>query len=800
MIHVTQRSSIVNSVISKYKKKFVWIIFTIISVVTIPPPAGMLNTQLDASGAIAISWAALKNLQIGKDVLIQTGPLGYLSTNAYAVISLWFQSMLYFLITHFFFVFSIALLVTRFSLTWKDYLLVFFVVLSLGVLTDHITYIDDEIEISAAIIFYLIISHKIENKYEKPLLIFVSVLLAVHTLIKVDMIIMSLFIIITYSLISVYRRESKNVIAVWLPYVFSIPILWILSGQQLSNLPSYFTSGVYFSSGYSYALAIDGPRYQIYEGLAGLGFVIILFLYSLTKKIRSLTTFMLLSSILLFESFKHGFVRQDTHVVFFFWTFGIFFISSYIIYRYSTGFSINNREKTLVTLLIILASILCVVNIDILVPDIMQNIPSVILSWQTIIPLAVDKTYQTQIIENFKNVSRGYFNLDNETVQYIGNKTMDILPWDIALPWGYDFNWSPLPTWQSFLVYSPQIDEVNAQHFLNKKNAPKTILYAYESIDNRYPIFDEPLTFESILNNYQYAHTSEGFVLLSHNSKDRWETEENLGTMEDELGKPIKIPKYTSGYEFANIDLKFSTYGKFMNTVYKPANAYMRFKFSNSTYSGEFRLIPMISNDGVFVSQYISGTDDLASVFAGNITNDINEITIYADDPAQYVNKIQVKFVGMPASISSRNITTSIMPNWNSLKLVQGGMYSIDWIGNRLYKYEQGNSIVNDDKKGLQFIDMYGWAVDNISKDGNVKTFVVFQNGTNEITVPTQKVIRSDLVKVFGINSYLYGGWKTTINSHDFNGGCYLLSLRVLRSDNQTYFEIGKTEKPICFN
>ena len=790
-------------VVTHHKNKFIWLIISIIGIATLPPPAGMLTTSLDSSFAIGAMWATEKHLQIGQDVMMQIGPLGYLFTSAYQIPPLWFASMSYILFSHCFLLFSIGLLVTRFPINWKEYLLIFPLVMTFSFITNRLVDIPDQLQISVVILLYLVIRHKIDKKYKIFSLLFVSLLLAIHSLIKFDMTIMSISVITVFSLISVFRKEIKNAIIICATYSFSVPILWILSNQSLNNLPSYFIDGLFFSSGYSYGLALDGPQWQVYEAVIAIIFVIGLFFYSVVTRNKNLTIFILMNGIFFFESFKHGFVRQDAHVLYFYWTYGVFFILAYIIFKHDTDNVIHNKKRLILTLVLVLASVICVVHIDILAPklifpDVSQTVPK----WASVYSLTFDKAYQNKIIEGFKNQARTEFSLDEKTIQTIGNKTMDILPWDVALSWAYNFNWHTSPTWQSFLVFSPKIDSMKASHFSDEKDAPRTILYGYKEIDNRYPLFDEPLTFKSVLQNYDYLYTSGEFAFLTYNPKhDNWGTPKVLGVVEGEIGKEIKIPKYDDGYTFAYIDMNLSPLGKIMNVFYKPSQSYIRFEYSDSTYSSQFRFIHGVANDGLFLSQYVGDINEFSSVLSGNITQNINGIIITADEPSHFEEHFQVKFVGIPAhvvSIQKNNDVNTTTPNWSLLKSVSGGSMYIDTIGNALYA-QQGNTINIQSNNNLPFIDLKGWAVDDLAADGKVKTYIIFKNKEKEIVIPTHKVLRPDVAKFFSVENYQYGGWETVIDTSKFPKDCYKISLRILRSDNQEFFE-KSGEKLICFN
>jgi len=781
----------------QHKNKFIWLIFIIIGISTLPNPVKEFGPGLDPSGLIALSWIALKNLQFGHDIIWSFGPLGYFYTTTFVYPSLWFPPVIYHLFVHSFFIFSIALLTIRLSIKWKDNLFVILLMVPLVFITSYRGNQDDQLIFSFIIILYLIITNRIGRKYETIILFFVASLLAFESLIKLNMAVASLSVIIIFSSISIFMKESKRALVFSASYIFLVPIFWIMSGQQLTNLPSFASNVLEASSGYNYGLAIEGPLYQVYAGVIGVVFVIILFIYSVVKKHKNLIIFILLNSILLFMAFKHGFVRHDLHVMNYLFTYGVFFLSSYIIFKYDTKRIAPDKKRILLLSLLFVGAILYVVAMDVIwpgptLPDITTTIPA----WGEVYPLIFDESYQIQKTESKKNGLRDFHQLDKETVDFIGNKTMDVIPWDFSVPWSYDFNWSPRPLVVSFIVFSAHLDKLNAQHFLDDE-APEIITYSYKSVDGRYPLFDEPLTFKAILENYQLVNTSGEFALLSHSPKERiLGMEEDLGITEVKFGEPIKIPKYDKGYVFADIELELSPYGKILNAAFRPANSFVAFNISDESYTQKYRL-PRLSNEGVFVSHYVYNLDEFTKLFANEITQNVDEMIFFVADSAQYENNVRVKFVGVPANISVKEVKPIDVPKWNSLKLVDGGLFTIDRIGSG--PYHQGNDdIIDTNELGLPFIYIAGWAVDNLAEEGDVNTFLVFRDGENEITFSTRKVPRPDLVTHFGVDSYYNGGWNTIIYSEEFEKECYTLSLRIQRSNGQEYFELDG-ERLICF-
>lgn len=600
----------------------------------LPSPYNSISFGLDPSWVVGVNLALINNLQFGPDIAFTFGPLGFLYNPFYVDNELWFISFIYMIFAHFSFLFGFMLLMVRSSATWKEYLVVFpILIISIYLIKDYM------LLLSAAIFLFLILTKRINSKYYVPLLFFVSLILAISSLIKFNMLIASLSYIIAFLLICNFRKELIKYSYLPVLYFGFVLFLWLVSGQFLSNLPVYLFNSYQISNGYQDAMAINGPFWQVLAGLMSILFMIILFIYSYIKKIHHLLFFIFLNSVFLFLIFKDGFVRHDAHVLRFIATYAILFACIFIIFRRESNFVLRSIS--------LLISFLFITSLYIGVPGIAQNnIVQNFPNYQLTSSLIFNESFQTKFLEDSKNSIKQTHPLDDKTIKYLGNKKVDIFPWDIALLWAYNISWSPRPVIQSYSAYTQYLDNLNAQHF-SKDKAPDAILYSFKSIDERYPLFDEPSTFASILNNYTLVGRSGEFLLLSYKPEKNLQLiEEKLGSVMVEPGQPIKIPQYKSGSVFGHIELKYSTFGKIMKTFYKPALAHIRFKFSNSTYSRDYRFIPGVSMNGVFLSRYVGNLEDLESVFSGNMSHNIEEIIISVDNPIYYDKQINVNFIG----------------------------------------------------------------------------------------------------------------------------------------------------------
>jgi hypothetical protein len=132
---------------------------------------------------------------------------------------------------------------------------------------------------------------------------------------------------------------------------------------------------------------------------------------------------------------------------------------------------------------------------------------------------------------------------------------------------------------------------------------------------------------------------------------------------------------------------------------------------------------------------------------------------------------------------------------WSKINLVQGGLMNIDHVGHFLFSQEKSTFNISN----VEFLNIDGWAIDTLSESGHVNSFLIFQNNNSEIIIITEKTSRPDVSNFFNVERYESGGWEATIDTKEFEDGCYDLLIRVLRTNGLEYFEIN-SDKQICFN
>jgi len=360
-----------------------------------------------------------------------------------------------------------------------------------------------------------------------------------------------------------------------------------------------------------------------------------------------------------FTFFKHGFVRQDSgHAYHFFSIIYVILIIAFIMMINNGRQNKKNIGKVLLGIKCYMLIIL-VISTFVLIPFINEmhkpgakyNLLEKPDHYKKALLFLYNETYfSNDITESQERIVRKY-KASQEMFDEIQNDSVDIIPWDIALIWAQNLNWSPRPIFQSYTSYTQEVDNMNAIHFEGDE-APKFIIYSYKSIDGRYPIFDEPKTFRNILCNYEYLNRYDKFIILQFNHDVRnCSGHEEITYFSANVGDSIQVPNFKNGYLFGYIDLNYSNHGRFMNVIYKSSPAYIQFEFMDGSYSKKFRFVPDTAKNGIFLSKYAGNIHDLALIFRGQIITDIRSIKITVENSADYEKEMKIRFVGIPAKI-----------------------------------------------------------------------------------------------------------------------------------------------------
>lgn len=649
-------------------------LFILIAIWTLPWPFQFPGAGLDPSWLIGINRAFLENLQFGKDIAFTFGPLGFTwGIPLLLDYNIWRFALVFSIFNHLLLTYSIYTLFKRHVIKYHMYA----IFIPLLVLSMSTTLLDYRLNISIFLLIYMFIcSPESQNSQSRTYayIIFMGLLLSTSSLIKFNMFILSISTIFaTIISLLLLRRNILYGICLSISYLFFLILLWMFIGQDIINLVPFFLKESEIFRGYNDAMAIKGPDWQIYVGLISIAFIFIIFIISTLNNNWKTYIFLILSSNILFASFKHGFVRHDLHVFGFFQIYLLFLGLILLIIIDDTNKIYNDLRYINIFIIMMISASMIYISPSVLDDNVIEKVDS----YKATIQFLQDPEAFYSTVAAHRELIKSQYQIDENAILYIGNDSIDIFPWDVSLCEAYDLNWSPRPVFQSYSTYTNHLDMINSRHFIGTKS-PKMILYAYKSIDGRYPLFDEPATIRTIIFNYEYITEAGEFVLLkkSPNSREMSINEVDLGGVTTKLGEIIQIPEY-DGFIFGYVCLDYSLRGIITKFIYKPSPVYIQFNLSNDyVISQKYRFIPDTAQNGIFLSKYVENTHDLATLFCGEINSDINDIIIVTDNPEHYSETVTIRFVGVPIKNKSSyiyNIYQSYIPIDN-LECIRSGI------------------------------------------------------------------------------------------------------------------------------
>ncbi len=623
------------------------LVYLLIGALTIPCGIIQPVPGLDPSWRAGIRVAFANSLQFGRDIVFTNGLLGFLNNSIIVDYTTWRLGFIFMIFSGFFILVASWLVFKKLTMRW--YIYVLFIIIYYLFSTK--TPIWNVLLACSFLLFLLLIERESKGK---TLFVLAScgVLLAAISLAKFDMLWNSFVLIGVFLVMAAFlHKDLKYVFVLPIAYVSSFISLWLLAGQEIFHIVPYLVGGFELTRGYSEAMAYNGLFWQVLIGLATLFLFLALLVFWLFTRKWLYSQFLVLNLFIIFSLFKSGYVRQDAHVQLF-CCYGMLILVFMLGFMTANSAPLRKRAGSWAWISIILVFIalnaLSNAAVDNRAPDVFASLSGIPCD-ETAFRMAGDPALFNTMVADQKRILRENYALNQTFLEEIDGHSIDVIPWEALIPWAYDMKWSPRPVFQSYSAYTPYLDHINSLHYSNAGSAPERVLFSYNSIDHRYPLFDEPETFRTILYNYTSLGRSGEFILLERSSRSSLPPAEDLGTVTVEMGEPVEIPRY-EGDVYANVKIPYSSYGAFRKFAYKSSPVSITFYLENSPDPRRYHIIPEIAQDGLWVGSFIGNTQDMEDVFHGVRRHDISRISIDTNNPEQFTGNLTIQFTGIRMS------------------------------------------------------------------------------------------------------------------------------------------------------
>jgi hypothetical protein len=443
-----------------------------------------------------------------------------------------------------------------------------------------------------------------------------------------------------------------------LPYLvfylfYTTLLIQSFSSNNFPSLSEYILNSWQISSGYSSAMSLTGSKRAFISLIRDINVllatlccaVIINLLFRLCNSgSTSLSTALLFP---LFLGFKHGFVRQDFHVVLF-CIIVLLIISLYFIKIDNNP--VKNKPKLYIIYLILLLS--CIAISTLRNYQFSKLNPAKVANNINIVVLLLDNNkFQAEVqritSENLVKLNNR-LKLPDSVLEKVQGKTIDIIPWEFSLIPGNQLNWKPRPIIQSYSAYTEKLDELNYQSL---SQSPRDyLIYHFQSIDGRHPFFDEPKAFSYVVCNYQLDSVNSPFrVPAIKTNFYLLEKQKVSGCIPTPLGETTNItwdqvyelPTRNSGITRVQVKFEYSWLGKIVKQLFRIPPVIINVNYLDGTQAN-FRFLQDNSANGVILSHLPRNDQELMAFFQGKLPPQVKSFSFSVSNPLLFSPEIKV--------------------------------------------------------------------------------------------------------------------------------------------------------------
>lgn len=203
-----------------------------------------------------------------------------------------------------------------------------------------------------------------------------------------------------------------------------------------------------------------------------------------------------------------------------------------------------------------------------------------------------------KVVKQYQNRTNYYLNkitISDSILNSIGDKTVDVFPWESAILYKYDLNYKPRPNFHSTILGA---DADASDHFnFISKDAPEFLLW-HKSQQDIYSLNGHNQTYlpneiagaiSGIKNNYTFLMQDGDYALWRKQKSNIINFHKGSYGIDIKMNSWFKAPNYDSARSiYGNIDLSFSFLDRIKSFLYKGHFFKIEYKLTNGKTSIHF--------------------------------------------------------------------------------------------------------------------------------------------------------------------------------------------------------------------
>jgi hypothetical protein len=329
---------------------------------------------------------------------------------------------------------------------------------------------------------------------------------------------------------------------------------------SLRALALYFKASLELSGGYSLAMSTAGPLVEPLAAFETLAILAMALALLATRNRRMASFITLLLTIPLFVSFKHGFVRQDTHVIHF------FCFAAIALGLVSLVIPLEGQRATLYfAVLVLLFAVFWQDNVgrwglkQVIVGITGIRTPSLV--WHALRFGDLKRQLSAEGLRTFPVDLR----VEPEIKAIVQHEPIASLSMTYSNALIDDLNLVLYPVFQRYSAYTPYLDELNANWIRDK--GPRFLIFDGKSIDGRHPWTETPAMWLETYRWYDTRLLAHHNLLLARRTEPRFTRFESVASSRLRFGAELQMP--VSQPVFWSMKCSLSTAGKLRQLLFR---------------------------------------------------------------------------------------------------------------------------------------------------------------------------------------------------------------------------------------
>ncbi len=356
----------------------------------------------------------------------------------------------------------------------------------------------------AVVLIYRMVDEVPQRAHRSTWYITIIVLLSLLALIKFTGQVMWVGVMGYATLLGLLRRDYRTALTFGLggPAIFLA--IWLGIGQSIGGLGAYFATSLNMSAGYA-AMSLQPAPYMDAIGMAT--FALLAAVIAIGYWLAAARLAYVLAAIALlglsFITWRMGFIRPDDHVV-------IFFGSAVFLALAALCIPLGHRRKLIAIRWVGFGTIVVIaVATSYSLPSFRWTLAGIRDSVSSL--LHPGDQLKLRQAEWAVTAARAQLKPVRDR---IGGDSVDVLMNESSIAIINGLNFTPRPSFQGYLANTPQLARTNEQFLLDKVDAPEFVLAKIQSIDQRLPTGDDPLSVLAVLRAYIPVDRAEGFLVM----------------------------------------------------------------------------------------------------------------------------------------------------------------------------------------------------------------------------------------------------------------------------------------------